>query len=149
MKNQFPEIGYTQANLRHLLGLLGLTQREAAEKLGCSLRNVQNWLMGDDKGGHRDMPLLYWKTLFSLLPVEQRNQGGYCVYWREQDNSLTKIDEVYSTLPLAMKVAQTWGSSEYSDMVIEYGEQLICESIRLPSGEIVFRPIHETMIKGK
>lgn len=141
MKNQFPEIGYTQDNLRHLLGLLGLTQKEAAEKLGCSLRNVQNWLMSDDKGGHRDMPLHHWKTLFSLLPVEQRIHGEYCVYWKEKDGSLIKIDEVYSTLPLAMKAIQQWSSSD-RDMVVKHGEQLVCESIKLSNGEIVFRPIH-------
>lgn len=141
--NKFSEIGYTPNNLRHLLSLLGLTQKEAAEKLDCSLRNVQNWVMSDDKSGHRDMPLHHWKTLLSLLPVEQRIQGEYCVYWKEKDGSLIKIDEVYPTLLLAMKAVQKRGSSEYRDMLIESGEQFICESIRLPNGEIVFRPIFE------
>ena len=68
----FPDVGYTQDNLRHLLKVLNLNQREAAEQLGCSVRNVQNWLMDDDKNGHRDMPLHHWKALFSMLEDKNR-----------------------------------------------------------------------------
>lgn len=63
----FPEIGYTPANLRHLIQLLGETQTKVAEQLGVSPRVMRTWLAESDKPSHRDMPLHQWRKLLSLL----------------------------------------------------------------------------------
>lgn len=63
----YPEIGYTPANLRHLLGVLGMTQAAAAQYLGVSDRTMRMWLAETDKASHADMPLLQWRKLSALV----------------------------------------------------------------------------------
>lgn len=65
MNALFPEIGYTPANLRYLIDLLQLNQRETAQYLGVSLKTVQMWLAETDKVSHRDMPLHQWRKLLA------------------------------------------------------------------------------------
>ena len=66
----YPETGYTPANLRHLLGILGMTQAAAANYLGVSDRTVRMWLAETDKPSHTDMPLLQWRKLSALANAD-------------------------------------------------------------------------------
>lgn len=66
----YPETGYTPANLRHLLGVLGITQADAARYLGVSDRTVRKWLADPDKPSHTDMPLLQWCKLSALANAD-------------------------------------------------------------------------------
>ena len=59
----FPEAGYTPANLRALLASAGLTQQAAAGLLGVDGRTVRKWLADVDSASHRDMPLCRWLQL--------------------------------------------------------------------------------------
>ena len=59
----FPEPGYTPANLRALLQHAGLTQQSAASLLGADIATVQRWLAETNKSSHRDMPLEQWRNL--------------------------------------------------------------------------------------
>ena len=59
----FPEAGYTPANLRALLQHAGLTQQSAAAMLGSDIATVQRWLAETNKSSHRDMPLEQWRNL--------------------------------------------------------------------------------------
>ena len=63
----FPEIGYTPANLRYVLEQMGWTQKELAERLNVSLRGVQAWVADVDKPAHRDMPVSQWQALLVLI----------------------------------------------------------------------------------
>lgn len=58
--NNFPEIGYTPANLRHLISKLGMTQIAVAEMMGVNPHVLRTWLTEIDKSSHRDMPLCQW-----------------------------------------------------------------------------------------
>lgn len=60
----FPEVGYTPANLRHLLDVAGYTQKQAADTLGTTLRSVQNWAAEEASPMHRAMPAAKWRALF-------------------------------------------------------------------------------------
>jgi len=62
----FPETGYTPANLRFLIESKGWTQKEAAQKLGVADVTLRQWLMAVDVKSHRDMPLPKWIELASL-----------------------------------------------------------------------------------
>ena len=64
--SNFPEIGYTPANLRFLIESKGWTQKEAAQKLGVADITLRQWLMAVDVKSHRDMPLKKWNELASL-----------------------------------------------------------------------------------
>lgn len=68
MMHQFPEIGYTPANLRYLLSQLGWSQTEAARQLGVSDRSVRGWVAETGAPAHSDMPLARWQKLFAMLP---------------------------------------------------------------------------------
>lgn len=59
----FPETGYTPANLRALLASAGLTQQAAADLLGVDSRTVRKWAADTDNASHRDMPLMQWRAL--------------------------------------------------------------------------------------
>jgi hypothetical protein len=64
----FPEAGYTPANLRALIERRGLTQKQAAEACGVAERTFRQWLVADlDAPGHRDMPLHQWLKLLDAL----------------------------------------------------------------------------------
>lgn len=67
----FPETGYTPANLRHLIALLGITQAQAAAHIGVTPRVLRSWLAESDKASHRDMPLAQWRQLLAALPPEK------------------------------------------------------------------------------
>lgn len=62
----FPEAGYTPANLRTLLKQAGLTQQAAADLLGVDGRTVRKWLALSTSASHRDMPLKAWLKLLDL-----------------------------------------------------------------------------------
>jgi transcriptional regulator with XRE-family HTH domain len=61
----FPEAGYTPANLRALLASAGLTQQAAANLIGVDGRTVRKWLADIDAPSHRDMPLKAWRKLIN------------------------------------------------------------------------------------
>lgn len=61
----FPEVGYTPANLRHLIESKGWTQKEVAALLGVADITVRQWLMALDVKSHRDMPLKQWQKLLA------------------------------------------------------------------------------------
>ncbi len=61
----FPEVGYTPANLRHLIESKGWTQTQVAQKLGVADITVRQWLMALDVKSHRDMPLKQWQKLLA------------------------------------------------------------------------------------
>jgi len=63
----FPEAGYTPANLRVLLSSAGLTQQAAADLIGVDGRTVRKWLAELDNASHRDMPLHQWRKLLDAL----------------------------------------------------------------------------------
>lgn len=67
MMCDFPEIGYTPANLRRLIEHLGWTQAQAAAHLGVAERSIRMWLAETDKTSHRDMPLQQWRILLAQL----------------------------------------------------------------------------------
>lgn len=64
----YPEIGYTPANLRHWIDLHGLLQKDVAHILGVNERAVRMWLTETDKTSHRDMPLEQWRKLMAWQP---------------------------------------------------------------------------------
>jgi hypothetical protein len=65
--SNFPEVGYTPANLRYLIELKGITQKEAAKICGTSDINFRRWLMPVDAPNHRDMPMQKWNDLLKAL----------------------------------------------------------------------------------
>jgi DNA-binding transcriptional regulator YiaG len=64
--NQFPEVGYTPANLRFLLHSKEWNQKQFADFLGVNLRTVGKWIAGTSIKNHRDMPLLQWQKALEL-----------------------------------------------------------------------------------
>lgn len=62
----FPEVGYTPANLRFLLESKGWTQKQFADFLGVNLRTVGKWIADTSIKNHRDMPLLQWQKALEL-----------------------------------------------------------------------------------
>lgn len=66
----FPETGYTPANLRALLQHAGLTQQAAADLLGVDGRTVRKWLADLDSSSHRDMPLTQWVRLMEAVATQ-------------------------------------------------------------------------------
>ena len=65
----FPEAGYTPANLRALLKHARLTQQAAGELLAVDTRTVRKWCAPLDSD-HADMPYYRWLQL--LAAVEQK-----------------------------------------------------------------------------
>lgn len=66
-KNDFPEIGYTPANLRYLLTVAGLTQAAGGALTNASLRAVQGWLADKKSPSARDMPCAKWQELLGKV----------------------------------------------------------------------------------
>lgn len=62
----FPDIGYTPANLRFLLEAQGICRKEAAEMLGVSIRTVHYWCSPLTDPHHRDMPARAWASLIDF-----------------------------------------------------------------------------------
>lgn len=66
--SNFPEIGYTPANLRFLLESKGWTQKQFAEKIGKAERTVRQWLNPDLLSrNHADMPHSLWLEALKLV----------------------------------------------------------------------------------
>lgn len=63
----FPEVGYTPANLRLLLKRTHTTQQRAAALLGVHERTVNSWCSALDKPQHTDMPSKKWVELQNIL----------------------------------------------------------------------------------
>lgn len=66
--SDYPEIGYTPANLRFWIAQHGLLQKDVAAILGVSDSIVRKWLVELDKPSHRDMPLETWRKLLAWQP---------------------------------------------------------------------------------
>lgn len=65
--SNFPEVGYTPANLRFLLESKGWTQKVFAEKIGKAERTVRQWLNTDlSNRNHTDMPHSLWLLALEL-----------------------------------------------------------------------------------
>ncbi|HMU88707.1 MAG TPA: helix-turn-helix transcriptional regulator [Agitococcus sp.] len=65
--SNFPEIGYTPANLRFLIESKGWTQKQFAEKIGKAERTVRQWLNPDLLSrNHADMPHCLWLIALEL-----------------------------------------------------------------------------------
>lgn len=59
--SNFPEVGYTPANLRFLIESKGWTQKQFAHKIGKAERTVRQWLNTDLLSrNHADMPHYLW-----------------------------------------------------------------------------------------
>lgn len=63
----FPEVGYTPANLRLLLKRANITQHRAATMLGVNERTVNSWCAPIDRAQHTDMPTKKWAELQKIL----------------------------------------------------------------------------------
>ena len=63
----FPEVGYTPANLRLLLKRANITQHRAATMLGVNERTVNSWCAPIDRAQHTDMPSKKWVELQNIL----------------------------------------------------------------------------------
>ena len=63
----FPEVGYTPANLRLLLKRTHTTQQRTAALLGVHERTVNSWCSALDKPQHTDMPSRKWVELQNIL----------------------------------------------------------------------------------
>lgn len=63
----FPEVGYTPANLRLLLKRANITQHRAATMLGVNERTVNSWCAPIDRAQHTDMPSKKWAELQKIL----------------------------------------------------------------------------------
>lgn len=63
--SNFPETGYTPANLRFLIESKGWTQKQAAAIAGTTEVSVRRWLMPIDTESHRDMTLKKWIELLA------------------------------------------------------------------------------------
>ena len=68
--SNFPEVGYTPANLRFLLESKGWTQKVFAEKMGVTLLTVARWVADISVKNHRDMSHAQWLI---ALELEQPN----------------------------------------------------------------------------
>lgn len=64
--SNFPEIGYTPANLRHLIESKGWTQKVFAQAMGVSELAVRQWLMSVETKSHRDMSHTQWLVALEL-----------------------------------------------------------------------------------
>lgn len=67
----YPETGYTPANLRHLRGIHGLTQTEVGRRTDTALRTVQNWEADVHSKDHSGMPHRKWVKLLESLKKEE------------------------------------------------------------------------------
>lgn len=66
--NNYPEIGYTPANLRYFITQNGLMQKDVAAILGVGERSVRAWLADPAKSSHKDMPYEKWTRLLAWQP---------------------------------------------------------------------------------
>ncbi|HQV23692.1 MAG TPA: helix-turn-helix transcriptional regulator [Agitococcus sp.] len=64
--SNFPEIGYTPANLRFLIESKGWTQAQAAALLSVADNTLRQWLIPVDLKSHRDMPHKTWLKLLEI-----------------------------------------------------------------------------------
>lgn len=62
------DIGYTPANLRHLMARHNLTRQAVADALGVSLRTVFRWA-SDPGNDHRPMTHVAWLELLKKYPL--------------------------------------------------------------------------------
>lgn len=74
MKIDFPETGYTPANLRAIQRDTGLRREALAKLCGKSLRAVQAYCMENrDSDNAKDMPSKTWKLLLKNLDILAEN----------------------------------------------------------------------------
>jgi XRE family transcriptional regulator len=66
----FPETGYTPANLAALISHLGMNQSEFSRQTGIPLRTLQSYLASPYEKTHRDMPLAKWIIVLKMLDNE-------------------------------------------------------------------------------
>lgn len=65
--SNFPEVGYTPANLRYLIESKKWTQLQVSEILGVDISTVRRWLMPIGAKSRRDMPHETWIQLLALF----------------------------------------------------------------------------------
>lgn len=70
----FPEVGYTPANLRLLLKRANITQRHAAAILGVNERTVNSWCAPIDRAQHTDMPSKKWAEVQKILETGLKHE---------------------------------------------------------------------------
>jgi len=63
----FPEVGYTPTNLRHLIETNNLTQANAAAICLVDDSTVRRWLMPLGTSSRRDMPHETWTDLLEVI----------------------------------------------------------------------------------
>lgn len=66
--SNYPEIGYTPANLRHFIAQNDLKQKDVAAILGVKERAVRAWVAETETPTHRDMSLEMWRKLLAWQP---------------------------------------------------------------------------------
>lgn len=66
--SNFPEVGYTPANLRFLLESKGWTQKQFSVYMDVNIRTVGKWVADISVKNHRDMPLEQWQKALELAP---------------------------------------------------------------------------------
>lgn len=64
----YPEIGYTPANLRYFIAQNGLLQKDIAAILGVKERAVRAWVAETNTATHRDMSVEMWRKLLAWQP---------------------------------------------------------------------------------
>ena len=64
--SNFPEVGYTPANLRFLLESKEWTQKVFAEKMGVTPLTVARWVADISVKNHRDMSHQQWLIALEL-----------------------------------------------------------------------------------
>lgn len=69
--SNFPEVGYTPANLRHLIESKGWTQNQVGELLSVDESTVRRWLMPIGTASRRDMPYETWTQLLQKTKASQ------------------------------------------------------------------------------
>lgn len=61
--NNYPDAGYTPANLRHWMQQHQMTEADVAARLNCQVRAVQRWLTDPSKNSYRSMDHRTWLEL--------------------------------------------------------------------------------------
>jgi len=64
----FPEVGYTPANLRFLLHSKEWNQKQFSVYMDVNIRTVGKWIADTSIKNHRDMPHAQWQKALELAP---------------------------------------------------------------------------------
>lgn len=61
--------------LRQAMHLLGLSKEDFADRIGTTLKSLNNWLLDPNTNSFRTMPAMAWKYIRDIL-VWESGQGG-------------------------------------------------------------------------